>query len=201
MMARLGSCSSSTHEVKRGPSMASILLFCVLLFQVGSQPAPRPAIENDRVVVWDGRDSAPVQPLDAVIVFLSGDAIFVPKGTTSKISGRFIVINLKDHPVPPMANTSGYPLAFPREGVKKLLENNRVIVWDYTWTPGKPTVMHFHDKQVVVVYMASGKLKSTTPDGKSEVNTISFGLTKFNEPNRSHSEELVDGTARAVIVE
>ena len=61
--------------------------------------------------------------------------------------------------------------------------------------------MHFHDKQVVVVYMADGKLKSTTPDGQSVVNTISFGKTTFNEPNRTHSEELVDGSARAVIVE
>jgi len=188
-------------EFERGASMASILIFCALLFQASSQSAPKPAIENDRVVVWDGRDSAPVQPLDAVIVFLSGDAIFVPKGTTSKIYGRFIVINLKDHPVPPMANTSGYPLAFPRPGVKKLVENDRVIVWDYTWTPEVPTPMHFHDKDVVVFFLEDGDLKSTTPDGQAVVNAYTSGTVRFNARNRTHSETLVRGKQRAIITE
>jgi hypothetical protein len=61
--------------------------------------------------------------------------------------------------------------------------------------------MHFHDKEVVVVYLADGELKSTTVDGKTDVNVISFGLAKFNAPNRTHTEELVKGSARAIIVE
>ena len=32
---------------------------------------------------------------------------------------------------------SGHPDAFPREGSKKVLDNSRVQVWDYSWTPGK----------------------------------------------------------------
>jgi hypothetical protein len=61
--------------------------------------------------------------------------------------------------------------------------------------------MHFHDKDVVVVYLDNGALKSTTPDGKSTVNEISFGLTKFNARDRSHTEEVVRGNARAVMME
>jgi hypothetical protein len=111
------------------------------------------------------------------------------------------VVDLKDVSVPPLVNKTKYPLAFPRPGVKKILENNRVIIWDYTWTPGKPTPMHYHDKEVVVVYLAEGDLKSTTPDGQSVVNPISFGMTRFNAPDRSHTEELVKGAARAIITE
>lgn len=33
----------------------------------------------------------------------------------------------------PIENTSGYRLAFPRPGVKKILEDERVIVWDCTY--------------------------------------------------------------------
>jgi hypothetical protein len=47
-----------------------------------------------------------------------------------------IVIDLKEHFVATIENVSGYPLAFPRPGVKKILENERVIVWDCTWTLG-----------------------------------------------------------------
>jgi len=60
-----------------------------------------------------------VQPFDAVVVSLAGGAVFLPKGTAPKIAERSIVIDLKDHPVAPLANTTGYPLAFPRPGSKK----------------------------------------------------------------------------------
>jgi hypothetical protein len=161
-------------------------------------------IDNQRVTVWETTGAATeVAKNDRVSVDLikAGNAAFTNKGETQPSMLHSVIIDLKDLNSPPVPNNSGYPLAFPRYGVKKVLENNRVIIWDYTWIPGRPTVMHFHDKDVVVVYMADGKLKSTTPDGKSVVNTISFGLTTFNAPNRSHSEELVEGLARAVIVE
>ena len=181
--------------------MVCILLFCAMLFQAGSQTALKPTIENDRVAVWDVTDSAPARPLDAVVVSMSGSAVFLPKGTPPKIAGRSIVIDLKGHPVAPIENTSGYPLAFPRPGVKKLLENARVIVWDYTWTPDVATPMHFHDKDVVVLFLEDGDLKSTTPDGQAVVNPYTSGTVRFNLRNRTHTETLVRGKQRAIITE
>ena len=167
-------------------------------------PQTKQLIDNQRVTVWETTGQTPESSKgDRVLIDLEqpAKAVFVKKGEVLPNRKHAVVIDLKDVNIPPTPNKTGYPLAFPREGVKRVLENNRVIIWYYTWTPGKPTVMHFHDKDVVVVYMADGKLKSTTPDGKSVVNTISFGLTTFNAPNRSHSEEVIDGKARAVIVE
>src|SRR5215469_8739965 len=181
--------------------MVPVLLFWVMLFQAGQQPAVKPTIENERVAVWEVTDSATVQPLDAVVVSLSGKTVFLPKGAQPKIAGRAIVIDLKDHPVPPIPNTSGYPLAFPRPGVKKLLENDRVIVWDYTLTPEVPTPMHFHDKDVVVFFLEDGDLKSTAPDGQAVVNAYTSGTVRFNARNRTHSETLVRGKQRAIITE
>ena len=181
--------------------MISILLFCAMLFQSTPQTAPKPAIDNDRVTIWEVTDSASAQPLDAVVVSLSGNTEFVPKGTQPKITGRAIVIDLKDHPVPPIANTSGYPLGFPRPGSKKLFENERVIVWDYTWKPDLATPMHFHDKDVIAFFLEDGDLKSTTPDGQSTVNSYTSGTVRFNARNRTHTETLVKGKQRAIITE
>jgi hypothetical protein len=181
--------------------MFRALLVFAMLFQAAPQTALKPAIENDRVVVWDVTGSANAQPLDAVVVSLSGSAEFLPKGMTPKISGRSMVIDLKDHAVAPIANTSGYPLAFPRPGSKKILENARVIVWDYTWTPGVATPMHFHDKDVVVVFLEDGDLSSTTPDGKVVVNSFTSGMVRFNARDRTHTETLVRGKQRAIITE
>ena len=36
---------------------------------------------------------------------------------------------------------------------------------------------------------------------KSDANAISFGLVRFNRRDRTHSEELTKGAARAIIIE
>jgi hypothetical protein len=181
--------------------MVSILLLFAALFLAGPQTASAPLIDNDRVAVWDVTAPVTAQPLDAVVVSLSGSAEFLPKGKTPNATGRSIVIDLKDHPVAPIANTSGYPLAFPRPGSKKIFENDRVILWDYTWTLGVATPMHFHDKDVVIVYLEDGDTQSTTPDGKVTVNTYGFATVKFNLRDRTHTETLVRGKQRAIITE
>lgn len=180
--------------------MILALLLSVILFQADPQTAAKPVIDNDRITVWDVT-AASAQPLDAVVVSLAGKAAFLPKGTTPKIDGRSIVIDLKDHPLPPIANTSGYPLAFPRPGAKKLLENARVIVWNYSWKLGVPNPMHFHDKDVVVLFLKDGDLKSTTPDGKEVVTSSTPGMVRFNQRNRTHFETLVRGEQHAIITE
>jgi hypothetical protein len=180
--------------------MLPILMLFAMLFQAGLETSRKPVISNDRVVVWDS-NPATAQPLDAVVVSLSGNAVFAPKGTPPKSAGRSIMIDLKDHPVAPIENTSGYPLAFPRPGAKKLLENERVIVWDYTWEPGVATPMHFHDKDVVVVFLEDGDLKSTTPDAQDTVTAYTSGTVRFNTRNRTHTETLVRGKQRAIVAE
>ena len=97
-----------------------------------------------------------------------------------------IVVELKDHSGPLYANKSGYPPAFPRPGSTKTLDNERVVFWNYSWTPNVPTPMHLHDKDVVVVFRYDGSLKSTTPDGKSVVNDYTSGSIRFNR-GRSRS--------------
>ncbi len=152
----------------------------------------KPLIDNDRVTVRDRAEAA------------GPGEVTTPTPRTIRIGvtpTREVSIELKDHPVAPLANRSGYPNAFPRPRVKKVFENDRVLVWDYTWNPGEPTPMHFHDKDVVVVYLQNGALKSTTPDGKSVVNEYAVGDVRFNARDRAHTEELVKGTQRAIITE
>jgi hypothetical protein len=180
--------------------MLSTMLLLVMLFP--GPPQSPPLIDNDWVAVWNSAAQVTVPlPLDAVLVSLSGGAQFVPKGTTPKIADKSILIELKEPAAPPIANPTTYPLAFPRPGSRKLLENNAVIVWDYTWTPGVPTPMHFHDKDVIVVYLGDGDLKSTTPDGKTVVNSYKRAEVKFNLRNRTHTETLIRGNQRAIITE
>ena len=168
----------------------------------------KPAIDNERVTVWDVTGNSRLArniDHDVVVMQLTGShartASFVPKGGALKSCERCLVIALKDHPVPPLENKTGYPLAFPRPHVKKLLENDRVIVWSYRWNPGEPTPMHFHDKDVVVVYLEDTALTSTTPDGAKKLNEYKAFDIRFNLRDRTHTELLEHGTGSAMMME
>ena len=136
-----------------------------------------------------------------------GDALLVPKGasvTTTLVSAgpaHEIMVALKDTSAPSMANPTSYPLAFPRPGSVKVLDNSRFTVWHYSWTKGKPTPMHFHDKDVVVAYRYDGTLRSIMPDGSTTDNPYKKGEIRFNKANRSHSELLTTDRQSAMILE
>ncbi len=142
-----------------------------------------------------------------VVVHRAGDAAFVRRGVQARdtvLSAapvREVVVALKDSPSPAVVNDSGLPPAFPRAGSVKVLENDRVVVWRSRWTPGRPTPMHFHDKDVVVAYRYDAELASTTPDGKRVVNRFEAGEVRFNPAKRVHSELLVSPRASAVMTE
>jgi hypothetical protein len=164
----------------------------------------QPSIDNERVTVWDTTSPLPPAEHDFVAVSVSRKpgALFGHKGDIPGAAGsRTVVIELKDHRVAPIPNNSSFPNAFPRRGAKKLLENDRAIVWSYRWHLGEPTPMHFHDKDVVVVFEEDTAIQSTTPDGKSVVNEGKLGDIRFSRRDRTHSELLVKGTGSAVITE
>jgi hypothetical protein len=156
---------------------------------------------NPRVAVSDGTDTA-TRSHDAVVVDLkTASARFVKTGVPLPASDRSIIIELLEPPVGRLPNTTGLPDAFDRPGIEKLLDNERVTVWRYTWLPNKRTPVHFHANDVVVVYTADGVLASITPDGKTEMHPNSYGFTKFSPRGRVHQEELVKGKSSAVMVE
>jgi hypothetical protein len=196
-----------------------------------AQPAPVIDNERVTVwdIMLEKGVPSPATPhdLDSVIMFLEGgrirtvpaggkastttrrfgDAVFVPRGTEARQTlvsdgtAHAIVVALKNFPTPVVVNTTGLPAAFPRPGSVRALDNDRITVWHYSWTPGVPTPMHFHDKDVVVAYRYDGALKSVTPDGVSVVNAYKAGEIRFNKANRSHYEELASERQSAVMME
>jgi hypothetical protein len=185
----------------RRMSPAAAVIVLALVIPARAQDF-QPIIDNERVTVWDTMNALPPAKDDFVAVSLEGTVAFGHKGDVPGVAGeRTVVIALKDHPEAPIANNSGYPNAYPREGIIKLFENDRVIVWNYQWTPDKPTVMHFHNTDVVVVYEEDTPLKSITLDGKSILNEYKFADVRFNRGNRIHSEVLVGKSGSAVITE
>jgi len=182
-------------------------LMIVLLAAFAASPVlaaePAALIDNERVKVFDTTAAMPAMPDDFVAIdFAKGTAVYGHAGETAGSPGvRTVIIDLKNNPVAALANTSGYPNAYPRPHIDKLLENDRVIVWHYRWYLNEPTPMHFHDKDVVVTYLEDSALQSTEPNGKIVLNEYKSGDIRFNKRDRIHTELVVRGTASAVIME
>ena len=188
---------------------------------------PAPVIDNARVTVRDihlepGKPgpAIPHKGFFAVLYFdggrikiadghtvshPAGDAVTGQGGVTHDTAlgkpQREIVVELKDAPSNTVPNTTGLPPAFPRPGSKKILENDKIRVWNYAWVAGKPSPMHFHDTEVVVVFRGNGDITSTSMSGQKTVAHHSPGDIVFNAPNRAHSEEVVKGKQSAIMLE
>ena len=188
---------------------------------------PAPVIDNARVTVRDihlekGKPG-PVIPhagFFAVLYFdggrlkiadghtvrhPAGDAVTGNGGVTHDTAldkdQREIVVEFKNAPSNTVPNTTGLPPAFPREGSKLVMDSKYARVWNYAWTIGKPTVMHFHDTEVVVAYRGDGDITATDPSGKATTSHRATGDIVYNLANRAHSEALVKGQVSGVMLE
>ena len=185
----------------------------VRVWDVNFASGPAPAMEFSKydafIVFTTGgqlRKVSAVAPT-AVVTHAAGEVMFLEQSAVDKLEApagsmaHTVIIFIKDDPRPPLKNESGHPAAFPRPGGKRLINNARVTAWDYSWTPGQPTPTHFHDKDVVVIYLEDGSLKSTTPDGQATTNDYTAGAIRYNSRDRVHTEELTKGRQRALITE
>ena len=84
-----------------------------------------------------------------------------------------------------------YPHAFPRAGTTKLLENERVIVWDATWPDGVPQPYHRHRYDMTGVFFRWGPLRVTRLDGTFTANPEPFEVpwVFFQGKGVTHKEE------------
>jgi len=130
-----------------------------------------------------------------------GSVAFTPKRTVhmeeglSEIPQRKIMLELK-----PSSPTHGVPL--PREGAIKLLENDRVIAWDFTWRPGQTVLRHQDPLDSVTVFLEGGTIRYVADKDGSKDTTRSAGeVVYFSHSQEAHTEEAILGSPRAVIVE
>ena len=87
-----------------------------------------------------------------------------------------------------------YPHAFPREGVKKLLENEHVTVWEVNWLRNISQPIHRHCCDMAGVYLRYGFINVTTPDGKvTPSKPFEVPRPYFQKAGITHKEEAVGG--------
>jgi hypothetical protein len=99
-----------------------------------------------------------------------------------------------------LANVQTLPPGFPREGATRILENDRVIIWDATWHKGNPTPLHEHPVEYLSVTLVQGTVKVTDRDGKSNTASVPLGFVRFNPKGVVHIEEGISNQERRAIM-
>jgi hypothetical protein len=166
--------------------------------------------ENERVIAWRVAPGAalPVrdQRLPGVMVTLADGAVRIVDDV-SVIAARdlpasdAILVAIKNSSPGKLEIPPGLIPAFPREGARRVTESDRVAVWDVSWTKGYKTPPHFHDKDVVAVYLGAGTVRSVALSGETTATPRLAGDTVFLPRGRAHIEECIDGPRRDIIIE
>jgi hypothetical protein len=104
-------------------------------------------------------------------------------------------------PAQAQPDTQTYAQPFEREGSTKVMENNRVIVWDVTWLKrAYPTHRHMYD--YTGVYYASGDRVIVNLDGSRRPTHTNAWDTFFLRKGITHSEEgASDEPLKAIMLE
>lgn len=130
-----------------------------------------------------------------------GSVAFTPKGTVhieeglSDVPQRKIMLELKPSGSPSDAESDS--AGFIRDGAIKLLENDRVVAWDFTWKAGQMVKLPVTHLDSVLVFVQPGIIRAGTKDISRSAGEIVF--TPRN--GKSETEEAVQASPRAVIVE
>ena len=87
-----------------------------------------------------------------------------------------------------------YPHAFPRAGTTRLIDNERVTVWEVNWQKNVPQPYHRHQYDMAGVYLRYGRITVTTPDGKATTGEP-FDVPRpyFQLKGITHKEEAFGG--------
>ncbi len=85
-----------------------------------------------------------------------------------------------------------YPHAFPRTGVTRLFDNDRITIWEVNWKNGVPQPVHRHRYDMAGVYLRYGKITVTTPDGRATTGApFEVPRPYFQVKDVTHREEAV----------
>ena len=183
-----------------------IIVFATVSLLCQSEAHAQKLIENEFVVAWRLPSGAPAQPLASdrmpgVVITLANGAVRLVDDVNAVASPGVVVVALKAHRLKPIQTPPGLAPAFPRDGVAGVADSDRVAVWHVRWTTGQKTPMHFHDKDVVVIYLNEGMTRSIPQGGAPTATKRSAGEVVYLPRGRTHIEECVEGPRQDIVIE
>lgn len=112
-----------------------------------------------------------------------------------------IMFDLKDVDKKPLTPNAGMNAAFPRDNAKIEIDNERVTLWDYSWTVGESLPAHFYTKDCVQVFYSPGEIKYTDESGKVETRSFKIGDAHFIAAGTIQTQQAISDSPSAITIE
>jgi len=95
------------------------------------------------------------------------------------------------------------PPAFPREGARLILENERLVAYDVTWAPNEPTLLHRHVHDYFGVELVAATFQVTAAFKSPRAVSVAEGDSWFFPAGVVHVEEGLsrNPSRHAIVVE
>lgn len=132
---------------------------------------------------------------------------YLPKGLTHREMsttdpGRHtVVIDIKDKSVPEAANTTGLPTNKYAAYQVKVVDNDRVTIWDCAWSPGADGMTSFDSRDMFVAFAEGGDLSIASPAQPAKVQHYESGQAIFLPGGQARTIGSAGGTIHVMLVE
>jgi hypothetical protein len=112
-----------------------------------------------------------------------------------------VVIDIKDKSVPEAANTTALPVNKYAVGQSKVVDNDRVIIWDCAWAQGAGPVSSFDSRDVFLAFAEGGDLSIGAPGQPAKVQHYDAGQAIFLPGGQARAIGSAGGTIHVMLVE
>jgi hypothetical protein len=132
---------------------------------------------------------------------------YLPKGLTHQEMsttdpGRHtVVIDIKDRSVPEVANTTAFPTDEYATYQNKIVDNDRVVIWDCAWSPGADGITAFDSRDMFLAFAEGGELSIATPGRSARVQHYDTGQAIFLPGGQVRTIGSAGSTIHVMLVE
>jgi hypothetical protein len=132
---------------------------------------------------------------------------YLPKGlahqemSTTDPGRHTVVIDIKDKSVPEAVNGTGFPVNMYASYQSKVVDNDRVIIWDCAWSPGANGITAFDSRDMFLAFAEGGDLSIATPGQPAKVQHYDAGQAIFLSGGRARTIGSAKDTIHVMLVE
>jgi hypothetical protein len=112
-----------------------------------------------------------------------------------------VVIDIKDKNVPEAANTTNLPTNKYATYQNKIVDNDRVTIWDCAWSPGADSISSFDSRDMFLAFAEGGDLSRAPPGQPANVQHYNAGQAIFLPGGQARAIGSAGGTIHAMLVE
>src|SRR6185436_9071845 len=113
--------------------------------------------------------------------------------TDPPLRAVFIELLQDTGPASPVPDSS----TLPRSGLKQVLDDDRVTVWDGVWKSGADALKYHASRDTVIVFLDSGKLRAAGKESPA-MEDVKAGTMRYLAHDSAETLEMVEGDPRTM---